>query len=393
MSTYLSGFTDGIPIGGIFKANNLLPLNSNYLLCDGSSYLKSSYPAISSSFQQAFTWSKITLSSSAAWNACAYDSSLGIWVMSNTSGGAGSATAPATLWTARSMPAASSYPTMCSNNAGTFVAIGTGSTNVAAQSTNGTSWNARTLPVTTTWTNVVWNGTKFIVIGTTALNFIVVTSSDGITWSIVSTLSNLPSGPQAPFSIAADPATGTILAFISNQGSTMQMSFKSTDNGLSWVGFQTGLAISSSVTQCVYNGSKWWMATVQTGGVGGMVSANAIQWNSFLLPQPYSTLNAELSGSANPWTVANCGGTFVVAGKAAAGGRGVYLSQDGVYWTVVRDVLVDGIGPAIAVASDGTNILIIGSTTLGFAAWGVPDSTKFILPSLTYAGNYYIRAK
>jgi hypothetical protein len=184
-----------------------------------------------------------------------------------------------------------------------FVAIASGSSNVAAYSLNGTGWSTTTLPAVANWKSLAFGNGTFVAIssgGTTAAS-----SIDGVVWS----LSTLPA--SANWSSIAF-GSGTFVAVASGSNVVAY----STDNGASWA--STTLGATTTWNNVAY-GSEGFMA-IASGGTVAATSTSGVSWQAKSLP-----------ASAN-WTgLAAYQSTFVVT---AAGTDLAAVSTDfGENWT------------------------------------------------------------
>jgi hypothetical protein len=83
-------------------------------------------------------------------------------------------------WTQRTLPSGQMWNSIAYGN-GTFVAVTNYGSNAAASSTDGITWAQRTLPLNATWNSVAYGNGIFVTAaqGNTAA----ATSTDGITWT------------------------------------------------------------------------------------------------------------------------------------------------------------------------------------------------------------------
>ena len=150
----------------------------NWLKCDGSSYLRSSYPAVEAPLPspKGIIWTQRTLPTSSDWQSITYGN--GLFVAVAYSGIA--ATSPDGItWTQRTLPTSTGWQSVTYGN-GLFVAVAT-SSSIAATSPDGITWTQRTLPVSANWRSVTYGNGLFVALAYGSS--IAATSLDGITWT------------------------------------------------------------------------------------------------------------------------------------------------------------------------------------------------------------------
>ncbi|MFA7301583.1 MAG: hypothetical protein WC069_04690 [Candidatus Shapirobacteria bacterium] len=231
-----------------------------------------------------------------------------------------SATDTTGAWTARTLPSASNWNSVCYGNK-QIVAV-SGSTTVAASSPTGVTWTARALPISAVWQSVIY-GTRFVAIANGSTNSAY--STDGITWT---------SGGALPSSAAwfcLAYGEGTYVA-VSTTSSTAAA--YSTDAGLNWN--STTLPATGNWQSATYGNGTF--VAVAYGGTDAAYSTDGTSWNTATLP---SSQNWSSVTWGNPSNTAN--GVFVAVAYGSA--IGAISTNNGVSWTQVSlapDVVVNG---------------------------------------------------
>lgn len=264
-----AGASGGATLGAIVTTSEILTA-PNYLLCDGSAYLQSAYPAL---------YGVVGLMPQSA------RANPRSWAMNN-------ALNYAEYW------AATAYGN------GTFVAIG--ETNKTCRSTDGVTWVASgLLPASTTWCDVIFAQNRFVAVSEVGN---CATSADGITWTAAASFAT-GSGKQRLVQ-GTNSLVSLCVANLNNRVS------RSADSGaLAW----TTVAITASGfagTGLTYGNGRF----VATGDTNSLISTNeGVTWSYCPNSLP-----------AGAWqSVAFGNGVFVAINVLAAE---YCISRDGVTW-------------------------------------------------------------
>jgi len=233
---------------------------------------------------------------------------------------AASATDTTSTWTARTLPSASNWNSVCYGNK-QIVAV-SGSTTVAASSPTGVTWTARTMPASAVWQSVV-HGTRFVAVANGSTNSAY--STDGISWTSGGAL---PSA-AAWFCLAYGESTYVAVSTTSSTAGAY-----STDAGATW---NSSTLPASANWQSVTYGNGTFVA-VAYGGTDAAYSTDGQTWNTSTLP---SSQNWSSVTWGNPLNTAN--GVFVAVAYGTA--IGAISTDNGATWSQVSlspDVVVNG---------------------------------------------------
>lgn len=287
---------------------------------------------------------------------------------------AASATDTTSTWTARTLPSASNWNSVCYGNK-QIVAV-SGSTTVAASSPDGITWTARTLPASAVWQSVAY-GTRFVAVANGSTSSAV--STDGVTWS---SGGSLPS-TAAWFCLAY--GEGTYVA-VSTTNSTAAAS--SIDGGVNWVA-QTLPAAKNWQSVCYGNGV---FIAVSYGTTDVAYSADGLTWTAAGSMPTARNWSSVTWG--NPGNTAN--GIFVAVAYGSA--VGAISTDNGTSWTEVPlapNVVINGTftgnadGWTLAAGwAYGTNA--ITHTSGGGVGTVVPTPALTIVASTQYQVTYTI---
>jgi hypothetical protein len=287
---------------------------------------------------------------------------------------AASATDTTSTWTARTLPSASNWNSVCYGNK-QIVAV-SGSTTVAASSPDGVTWTARTLPASAVWQSVVY-GTRFVAIANGSTNSAF--STDGVAWSAGGTL------PSAAAWFCLAYGEGTYVA-VSTTNSTAAAS--SIDGGANWVA-QTLPAAKN--WQSVAYGNGVFIA-VSYGTTDVAYSADGLTWTAAGSMPTARNWSSVTWG--NPGNTAN--GIFVAVAYGSA--IGAISTDNGTSWTEVPlapNVVINGTftgsadGWTLAAGwAYGTNA--ITHTSGGGVGTVVPNPALTIVASTQYQVTYTI---
>ena len=257
----------------------------------------------------------------------------------------------------RTFPAASGgYWASVAWNGTVFCAVygGTGSSTVAATSTDGVTWTARTLPVSTTWRRIVWNGTVFCAVG----GIYSATSSDGVTWTLGTSIT-------PPYYFTDVAWNGTVFYAAVNAA---VYGFTSTD-GLSWTEGSTSVAPDGTV---IWNGSTFiGMHSGSGSGVGKSTDGVTWTWSSI--------------GAGVDWASPIAWNGTVFCAVSANNGY-IATSSDGVTWSVTTPSVLPSTS-RIKVINIGSTFYLLGSGWLAMSGDGVSWTT--IPPNIANATDIY----
>jgi len=349
------------------------PATGAWLLCDGSTYLQSSYTdlyaaigLIANSPGQVSSFTSRTMPSSANWAAMAYGNGVFVATTSNGTNVAASSTDGAT-WTARTFPTNQRWNGVAYGN-GVFVAVGDSlsgtATNVVATSPDGVTWTNRTISASSTWQSVAYGNGTFVAIsratGTTAS-----TSPDGITW----TARTLPTSAGW---WAITFGNGIFVA-VASGGTAAAIS----PDGISWTAVT--LPVSGNWRAIAYGNGNF--VTLGLSSAVALTSPDGITWTSRTLPS-----------SSNWSAVAFGGGAFMAVTQTS--GNTCAVSSDGIVWTT-RTLPATGTYYGVAYGNKVFVTAALASTSAASAYAGISynPSTQFAVPrAISEEINSWVKA-
>lgn len=178
------------------------------------------------------------------------------------------------VWTARSAgftTPGTSRPYIVTNGS-MFVALNRSNNVETSTSTDGMTWT-KSAQTAMPNTALVWSGQYFVAIGTAGA---IKTSTDGVTWT-----TRTSGTTRALTSVAADPATGTVVAVMAHAGAPdqqMNSVLTSVDGGLTWSTTSIGRTIGSA-SGVYWTGSQFVCVTTSSSSRLWLVSPDGINWS------------------------------------------------------------------------------------------------------------------
>ena len=249
-----------------------------------------------------------------------------------------------------------------------WVAVGSGSTNTLAYSSDGISWTG--LGKTTFSVNaqdVAWNGSIYVAVGqgTNSIAY----SSDGITWTGATSSTSI-------FSSAGRGVAWNGTRWVATGQGTNTLAYSS--DGINWTGI--GTSIFSVIGQkIVWNGSIFCAVGEGTNSIA--YSSDGITWTG-LGTSIFTSL-----GRCIGWN----GFMFVAGGD---GGNSVAYSYDGIGWT--------GLGTSIVTSGrgigwDGRKWIVCGTGTnqINYSSNGIqwtsiPNIFTAVTSTVLWNGRYWV---
>lgn len=178
------------------------------------------------------------------------------------------------VWTARTSgftTPGTSRPYIVTNGS-LFVALNKSNNVETSTSTDGITWT-KSAQTAMPNTALVWSGQYFVAIGTAGA---IKTSSDGVVWT-----TRTSGTTRSLTSIAANPATGTVVAVMAHAGAPdqqMNSVLTSVDGGLTWSNTSIGRTIGSA-SGVYWTGSQFVCVTTSSSSRLWLVSPDGINWS------------------------------------------------------------------------------------------------------------------
>jgi hypothetical protein len=341
---WVEGGGSGLSPGDVLTTARTLAA-PDWLKCDGSVYLRASYPAVEGLLPpptDGITWTQRTLPASAYWYAVTYGNGVFVAVAySNTI----AATSPDGItWTQSTLPTNANWLSVTYGN-GVFVAVASGGT-IAATSPDGITWTQRTLPTNANWQSVTYGNGVFVAVAYGSS--IAATSPDGITW----TQRTLPANANW-YSVTYGNGVFVAVAYGSSIAAT-------SPDGITWT--QRTLPANAN----------WYSVTYGNGVFVAVAYSNTIAATS---PDGITWTQSTLPTNANWLSVTYGNGVFVAV---AYGSSIAATSPDGITWT--QRTLPASVSWLSVTYGNGVFVAVAYNNTIAATSSG--DLTKFRVPSI-----------
>ena len=277
-------------------------------------------------------------------------------------------------WVQRSVIAATWRSVEYNTTIGLWVAVGTAGLCASSNNYSGTTWTAAVLPATYAGSQIINHGALFVV-GCSGTTFNLMTSIDGLNW-----IGRNANNANAIVGLAS---SGTTLVLASNgyiYTSTTLTTGSAASPGKTGL-YITKLSASGIISDTATDGTNF----VVVGSDGYIAtSTDGVTWTPIY------------SGTQNNLTYVTYGNSkFVAAGALSTC---LVSSNAGVTWTIGTQATVNYGGTSIA--SDGTNFVVVSSTTgagsMQYSTDGVTwrpiilDYFNFIAKYVAYANNLWV---
>ncbi|MTD33927.1 phage tail protein [Paludibacterium denitrificans] len=290
----------------------------DWLPCDGSAYLQSSYPALygklgtiptsnlgdlvpqilptsnwmavafgngmfvalaagsglySYSSPDGINWTKRSMGATASWDSVAYGNGVFVAVANGTATMATSS--DGMTWTTHTMP--NSYWKAVAFGNGVFVALAN-NTSIAATSPDGVTWTQRAIGISANWSALTYGNGVFVAVAMTN-NTVCATSPDGVTWTFGGTLPVNASWTSIAYGNGVFVAVGS-------------SGFAVSADGQHWTGGY--LPYISSIGVVIFcNG---YFAAFNASGYFAATSTDGIVWSKHTQPAAFTCNSAAFGG-------------------------------------------------------------------------------------------------
>ena len=368
-TTTAGDFRDAIDVSDkIYQVGDVLwtarTPGSDYLLCDGSSYPRTTYPALSALMPDGrnalTTLTQRTLSTvSAAWAGVAHGA--GVFVAICPSSFNWVRSADGATWTSFSSPNSGANWTSIAFGNSTFVAVANGT--VGASSADGVTWTSRTLPANKSWSHIAFGNGAFLALSTNSGASNAATTENGVTWT----------SRTSPGQAYTDLIFGNGVFVALRSGA-----IDTTADGVTWTTITPGFTLNKiAYANGIYVGFT-------NSSTSAYISTDLLDWRL-----------APTSLTSAPQVMASGNGLFF----AFSGGSGLGTwSVNGIDWRLGAASLA-GSAPATA-ATYGAGVFVVvldtdPDSSVAVSTNNILDATKFVVPDLLQANSNekpYIRA-
>ena len=262
-------------------------------------------------------------------------------------------TSDGVTWTARTSGFAVNNKPIIATDGTSFVAINRAVATETSKSSDGITWT-KTTQTAMPNTAIVWSGQYFIAVGTAGA---IKTSTDGVTWT-----ARTSGTTKAITTIAANPATGVVLATVSYTGALTDQAdsiLRSADGGATWsfvslgrnVGFTQGVYWTGSQFICVAAGSvpHLWLTSpdgatwsvkpqrtpITTAGFKSMVNGLGDDSALYSVTQSatssfiFNQINGRTTGTPSVTQISALGNTL---SSVPTSGGAIFITHNGKYY-------------------------------------------------------------
>ena len=380
-----SSFISGLFVGSVIESS-VNVADTNWLRCDGSTIVRTTYPTFSAMCGLAgtFTGTIRTLNATPTTNAIATNGTTVVASATTGTNGAQVSSNSGVTWAAATMPASINVQALCWN--GTVYVAGAAGAQVCQYSTVGTgTWTVCTGAV---------SGVTNMAANTSTGAMVLIDSATGSVWSSPSSAAAAPAFVTSALASGSTSAamtrspivySGTQFILFSFQG--IGQGYQTSAAGLTgtWTAFPNPPWGMAPVTGAVSDGANNVLVVLSSSSIAYKSTDGGTTWRQILLPG--SAVNSGTLGQ----TVSYANGRWFVTLLSQNNNNATYsdgtlaVSSDLNYWSIIPSIAINTSSATAypsQVTYQGSNYIISsgGSTISGTCVTSTEDTTKMYLP-------------